>query len=110
MSLEIRWSKPALLSLAEVLDYTLAEFGELQYHKLRKQIKEAVGKISASPYVAAIEPYSDKVGVELRGYLLIPRIKIIYSVVDNVLYVEYIKNTWLSEATMLERMGYYFDD
>lgn len=110
MSLEIRWSKPALLSLAEVLDYTLEEFGELQYHKLRKQIKGAVGKISASPYIAAIEPYSDKVGVELRGYLLIPRIKIIYSVVDNVLYVEYIKNTWLSEATMLERMGYYFDD
>lgn len=106
MSLEIRWSGPALLSLAEVLQYTLEEHGEHQYSKLRKQVMNAVSKIAVSPYLAAIEPYSDKVGVELRGYLVIPRIKIIYSIVDDVLYVEYIKNTWLSEETMLERMGY----
>ena len=95
-----------MLSLAEVLEYTLEEHGERQYTKLRKQIMEAVHKIAISPYLAVIEPYSEKVGVELRGYLLIPRIKIIYSVVDDVLYIEYIKNTWLSEKTMLERMGY----
>ena len=110
MSLETRWSRPALLSLAEVLDYTLEEFGELQYSKLRKQIMDAVSKLSVSPFIAAIEPYSDKVGVELRGYKLVPRIKIIYSVVDDTLYIEYIKNTWLSEETMLKRMGYYFDE
>jgi plasmid stabilization system protein ParE len=106
MSLEIRWSETALQSLAEVLEYTLEEHGERQYTKLRKQVMDAVRKISISPYLAAIEPYSEKVGVELRGYLLIPRIKIIYSIVDNVLFIEYVKNTWLSEKTMLERMGY----
>ena len=107
MSLETRWSEPALLSLAEVLEYTLEEHGERQYTKLRKQIMDAVRKIAISPCLAAIEPYSEKVGVELRGgYLLIPRIKIIYSIVDNVLFIEYIKNTWLSEKVMLERMGY----
>lgn len=106
MSLEIRWSETALQSLAEVLEYTLEEHGERQYTKLRKQVMDAVRKIAISPYLAAIEPYSEKVGVELRGYLLIPRIKIIYSIVDNVLFIEYVKNTWLSEKTMLERMGY----
>ena len=106
MSLEIRWSETALQSLAEVLEYTLEEHGERQYTKLRKQVMDAVRKISISPYLAAIEPYSEKVGVELRGYLLNPRIKIIYSIVDNVLFIEYVKNTWLSEKTMLERMGY----
>ena len=107
MSLETRWSEPALLSLAEVLQYTLEEHGEQQYNKLRKQVMDAVRKIANTPYIAPIEPYSDKVGVELRGFLVIPKIKIIYSVVDNILYIEYIKNTWLSEQTMLQRMGYH---
>ena len=73
MSLETRWSEPALLSLAEVLQYTLEEHGEGQYNKV------------------------------------IPRIKIIYSIVDDVIYIEYIKNTWLSEETMLRRMGYFWE-
>ena len=64
MSLETRWSEPALRSLAEV---------------------------------------------ELRGYKVIPKIKIIYSIVDDVIYIEYIKNTWLSEETMLKRMGYCWE-
>lgn len=46
---------------------------------------------------------------ELRGYKVIPRIKIIYSIVDDVIYIEYIKNTWLSEETMLRRMGYFWE-
>ncbi|MBR2151039.1 MAG: hypothetical protein IJ902_06640 [Prevotella sp.] len=107
MNLETRWSGPALLSLAEVLEYTLEEHGERQYKKLRKQVLEAVRHISFTPFAAAIEPYSDVVGVELRGYKVIPQLKIIYSVVDDVVYIEYIKNSWLSEETMLERMGYH---
>ena len=110
MSLETRWSELALLSLAEVLEYTLEEHGERQYNKLRKQVMDAVRKLSVSPFMAAIEPYSDRVGVELRGYLVIPKIKIIYSIVSNTLYIEYIKNTWLSEKTMLERMGYNIEE
>lgn len=106
MNLEIRWSEPALLSLAEVLEYTIIEHGERQALKLRKQVMDAIRRISFSPYMASIEPYSEKVGVEMRGYLVIPRIKIIYSIVDDVIYLEYIKNTYLSERTMLMRMGY----
>ncbi|MBQ7141837.1 MAG: type II toxin-antitoxin system RelE/ParE family toxin [Bacteroidaceae bacterium] len=107
MSLKTRWSRPALLSLADVLDYTLEEHGVRQYKKMRKQVMDAVRQLSVSPFMAAVEPYSDKVGVELRGYVVIPHIKIIYSVVDDILYIEYIKNTYLSEQTMLERMGYF---
>ena len=109
MSLETKWSEPALLSLAEVLQYTLEEHGERQYFKIRRQVMDAVRKIARSPYSAAIEPISDKVGFELRGYKVISRIKIIYSIVDNVIYIEYIKNTWLSEETMLQRMGYFWE-
>ena len=109
MNLETRWSEPALLSLAEVLQYTLEEHGEGQYNKMRRQVMDAVGDIASSPFSAAIEPVSEKVGFELRGYKVIPRIKIIYSIVDDVIYIEYIKNTWLSEETMLKRMGYFWE-
>jgi len=109
MNLETRWSAPALQSLAEVLQYTLEEHGEGQYNKLRRQVMGAVRRIAQSPFSAVVEPISEKVGFELRGYKVIPRIKIIYSIIDNTVYIEYIKNTWLSEKTMLERMGYCWE-
>lgn len=109
MNLKIRWSEPAWLSLSEVLEYTLFQHGKRQAQKMRSQVMDAVRKISHSPYMAAVEPYSEKVGVELRGYLVIPRIKVIYSVVDDVVYIEYTKNTFLSERTMLNRMGYFIE-
>jgi hypothetical protein len=98
-----------LQSLAEVLQYTLDEHGEGQYNKLRRQVMDAVRRIAQSPFSAVVEPISEKVGFELRGYKVIPRIKIIYSIIDNTVYIEYIKNTWLSEKTMLERMGYCWE-
>lgn len=106
MNFEIRWSEPALLSLAEVLEYTLEEHGEGQYNIMRRQVMDAVLKIAQSPFVAAIDPITEKVGFELRGYKVIPRIKNFYSISDTTVHIEYIKNTWLSEETMLERMGY----
>lgn len=109
MSLEIRWSEIALQSLSEVLEYTMWRHGERQTRKMRKQVMDAVRQIAQSPYMAAVEPYSEKVGVTLRGYLVIPRIKVIYSVADEVVYIEYIKNTFMSERTMLDRMGYFFE-
>ena len=109
MNLETRWSAPALQSLAEVLQYTLVEHGEGQYNKLRRQVMDAVRRIAQSPFSAVVEPISEKVGFELRGYKVIPKIKIIYSIIDNTVYIEYIKNTWLSEKTMLERMGYCWE-
>lgn len=109
MNLEVKWSEPALLSLSEVLEYTILKHGQRQAMKMRKQVMNAIHNIARSPFMAAVEPYSAKVGVELRGYLVIPRIKVIYSIVDDVVYIEYIKNTFLSERTMLNRMGYFID-
>jgi plasmid stabilization system protein ParE len=106
MSLEINWSEPALLSLAEVLEYTIIEHGERQALKLRKQVMGAVRRLSVTPFIAAVEPYSERVGVELRGYLVISRIKIIYSIDGTHINIEYIKNIYLSDETMLDRMGY----
>mgnify|MGYP006988975062 CR=1 FL=1 len=106
MYLEIRWSAPALLSLAEVLEYTVREHSERQAFKMRKQIMAAVQRLSCSPFSAQIEPISEKIGIEFRGLLVIKKIKIIYSVADNAVNIEYIKNTYISDLTMIERMGY----
>lgn len=108
MNLEIRWSVPALLSLAEVLEYTFLEHGERQAMKIRKQVMPAVQRLSMLPYSAPVEPVSEMIGVEFRGLLVINKIKIIYSVSDNVVNIEYIKNTYLYDLTMLDKMGYNF--
>ena len=105
MSLEIRWSAPALLSLAEVLEYTIVEHGERQAQKIRKQVMDAVSRLSFSPFSAPVEPISEIIGTEFRGLLVVKRIKIIYTVSDTTVNIEYIKNTYLSDLTMLERMG-----
>lgn len=47
-----------MLSLVEVLEYTLEEHGESQYTKMRKQVMDAVRDIAKSPFAAAIEPIS----------------------------------------------------
>ena len=78
----------------------------LQIPTNRKQIMSAVQRITLTPKAAPIEPISDKVGFELRGLLVIKKIKVIYSVSDEAVNIEYIKNTYLSDKTMLERMGY----
>ena len=106
MNLEIRWSAPALLSHAEVLEYTVREHGEKQALKMRKQIMAAIQRLSCSPFSAQIDPISEIIGIEFRGLLVMKKIKIIYSVTDNTLNIEYIKNTYLSDLTMIERMGY----
>ena len=95
-----------MLSLAEVLEYTIVEHGERQAMKMRKQIMSTVKRITLTPKATPIEPISEKVGFELRGLLVIKKIKVIYSVSDEAINIEYIKNTYLSDKTMLERMGY----
>ena len=54
---------------------------------------DAVHKIALSPFIAGVDPISKKVGFELRGYKVISRIKIMYSIVDGVINIEYVKNT-----------------
>ena len=49
-----------MLSLAEVLQYTLEEHGEGQYNKMRRQVMDAVRHIAQSPFTAAIDPISEK--------------------------------------------------
>ena len=66
----------------------------------------AVQRLSFSPFSAPVEPISEKVGIEFRGLLVNKKIKIIYTVSDTTISIEYIKNTYLSDLTMLEKMGY----
>ncbi len=105
MKLEIRWSASALLSLAEVLEYTTIEHSERQAIKLRRQVMTAIQRLVIAPFSAPVEPCSEQIGVELRGLTVIKRLKIIYSVGSDAIYIEYVKNTYLSDETMLERIG-----
>ena len=71
MSLETRWSEPALLSLAEVLQYTLEEHGEGQYNKMRKQVMDAVRKIRNHRYPLLLNLFLRKLAsnfVAIKSY------------------------------------------
>lgn len=66
----------------------------------------AIQRLYCSPFSAQIKPIYEKIGIEFRGLLVIKDIKIIYSVSDNAVNIEYMKNTCISDLTMMERMGY----
>ena len=105
MSLRILWTRIALQSLSEVFDYTYWEFGESQMRKLTKQIYEATRRLSACPQSGKIEEEISKAcGTEYRSAVVIDEIKLLYTVSNDTVYVEYVWNVRMDDATILRRM------
>ncbi len=105
MSLRIEWTPSALQSLLDVYEYTCEEFGESQLKKLRMKIDAATRRIAAFPQIGQVEPYSARMGMEIRGLMVISQIKIVYCVMPDFIQIEYIKNNRLDDETMLWNMG-----
>lgn len=105
MSFRIEWTPSALQSLLDVYEYTCEEFGENQMKKLRRKIDAAIRLIATYPQIGSVESYSEKVGIEIRGLVVISQIIIIYSVMPDFVQTEYIKNSRLDDETMLWNMG-----
>ena len=106
MSLRIKWTPVALQSLSEVLDYTFEEFGERQLQKLTKLIYSTTYRLAAFPLSGKFEPeITDSTGIEYRSMAVISEIKILYTTDDDTLYVEFVKNVRLDDATMLARFN-----
>ncbi|MBR5634544.1 MAG: type II toxin-antitoxin system RelE/ParE family toxin, partial [Prevotella sp.] len=106
MNLKIRWTPVALQSLSEVLEYTFEEFGERQLRKLISQIYAVVRRIEAFPLSGKQEfDLLEATGIEYRSVVVISEIKLLYTVVEDMLFVEFIKNTRLDDATMLAKLN-----
>lgn len=111
MNLQILWTPVALQSLAEVINYTYEQFGERQMFKLTSQISEAANRIATFPLSGKYEEeLAETTGIEYRNTLVISEIKLLYTISGDTLFVEYVKNTRMDDATMLEiinKSGFY---
>ena len=106
MNLQIRWTPVALQSLSEVLEYTFEEFGESQLRKLINQIYAVVRRVEVFPFLGKQETeLIEATGVEYRSVIVIKEIKLLYTIVDDTIFIEFIKNTRLDDATMLAKLN-----
>ena len=106
MNLHILWTPIALQSLSEVFVYTYTEFGERQLRKLTSQIYSATRRISAFPHSGKLETaISEATGVEYRSMVVISEILLLYTVMDDTIYIEYVKNTRQDDSTILKKLS-----
>jgi len=106
MSLQIQWTHIALQSLSEVSDYTFFEFGKRQLRKLSNRINSTTRHISFFPLLGKHEKkLSQQIGVEYHSIVIIKEIKLYYTISNNILFVEYIKNTKMDDTTMLDKIN-----
>ena len=106
MNLHIQWTPIALLSLSEVFKYTFEEFGERQLRRLQTQISSTARRIATFPGLGKHE--SDLIratGIEYRSILVISEIKLLYTVSEDMLFIEFVKNARMDDTTMLEKLN-----
>ena len=105
MNLPILWTPIALLSLSEVFEYTYEEFGELQLRKLTSQIYSVTRRIATFPHLGKSETeLFEATGINYRSIVVISKIKLLYTISDDTLFIEYVKNSNMDDATMLEKI------
>ena len=106
MSLPIKWTPIAQQSLSEVIVYTFEEFGERQLKKLTSRIYKAVSRISSFPLSGKLEnELFEATGIEYRSIVVISEIKLLYTVNEETVYIEFVKNTRMDDATMLKKLN-----
>ncbi len=105
MSLQIRWTPIALQSLSEAFEYTYSEFGEDRLRKFCSEIYTATRRIAAFPQSGKSEDcISNDLGIDYRSTLVIKEIKLIYTIRQETIYIEYVKNSRQDDATMLQKL------
>ena len=106
MNLQILWTSIALQSLSEVFEYTFSEFGEHQLRKLTSQIYHTTHRIAAFPKLGRFEDeISEAMGVEYRSIQVINEIFLLYTISDETIFIEFVKNTRMDDATMLAKLS-----
>ena len=109
MNLQILWTPIALQSLSEVFEYTYEMFGEQQLQKLSHKIIDTTRRIAAFPLSGKLETnLFEETGIEYRSTLVINEIKLLYTISNNELFIEYVKNNRMDDATVLERINRYY--
>ena len=105
MNLNIEWTAVALQILSEVFDYTFEEFGERQVRTLLSQIYKVTNRLAAFPQSGKVDELCTKeFGVEYRSVVVISEISLLYTILDNTIYIEYVRNARQDDATIWDKL------
>ena len=108
MSLPIQWTPIALQSLSKVFDYTFEEFGEKQLRILSDKITTVANRIATFPQIGKVEEsLSRRLNIEYRSISVIHEINLIYTIHNDVIFIEYVKNNRQDDATILSYLTSY---
>jgi plasmid stabilization system protein ParE len=106
MNLQLQWTPIALQSLSEVLSYTYEEFGERQLRKLISQIHTVARRLATFPLLGKREEeLTEATGIEYRSAIVISEIKLLYTISEDSLFIEFVKNVRMDDATMLAKLS-----
>lgn len=106
MNLQVLWTPIALQSLSEVFEYTHKEFGERQLRKLASQILSVCNRLATFPLSGKREiAIIEATGMEYRSILVIKEIKLLYTISNDTLFIEFVKNTRMDDSTMLKKLN-----
>ena len=106
MNLQILWTHIALQSLSEVFEYTYEEFGERQLRKLSSMIQSTTNRLATFPQSGKYEEeIAKETGIEYHSAIVIPEIKLLYTINGDTLIIEFVKNTRMDDATMLAKLN-----
>jgi plasmid stabilization system protein ParE len=106
MNLHIQWTPVALLSLSEVFEYTFEMFGERQLRKLKTQISSTARRIATFPGLGKCEAaLIEATGIEYRSIPVVSEIKLLYTVSEDTLFIEFVKNARMDDSTMLGKLN-----
>lgn len=111
MNLNIEWTAVALQSLSEVFDYTYEEFGERQVRKLISQIYKTTRRIAAFPGIGKIDDLcTEEFGVEYHSIVVISEISLLYTVLGDTIFIEYVRNARQDDETVWEKLSVSDED
>lgn len=97
------WSKPALESLSEVLDYTYETFGKKQVPIISDKIAQTVGRLQMFPLSSAVIPRIE--GRNLRMAVVVSTLKILYEVKRDTILIHFIWNSNMDIDSVLDRIS-----
>ena len=107
MSLRIEWTRAALQSLSDVFEYTYEYFGTQQLLKLRHEISSTTRMLTTFPHAGKVEEeYAEILGIEYRSIVVIREIKLFYTVADETVCIEYMKDTRQADSTVIRQLSY----
>ena len=108
MNLHIQWTPIALQSLSKVFDYTFEEFGEKQLRILSEKITTTANRIATFPQLGKVEENLSKTfNVEYRSIGVIHEINLVYTIQNDILFIEYVKNNRQDDATIISYLTNY---